>query len=155
MYCIVSHPVLFLFSLRDVENSSIDVRSEWCKARARAQRWTEEVALLEEEKRRSLVSLEHQAQLWEGTCYARSREPAPSPNDDAMHPALDEGLVAYASRQANMYRQIAKGFVLHWAEKTKGEDKDKDKDEVEESLEEPVIDETAAEDDDLYALADI
>lgn len=133
------------------------MRAEWCKARARAQCWTEEVQLLEEEKRRSLVSLEHLAKLWDDARHARSREPLPQSNEEPMDQSLDEGLVAYASRQAGIYRQIACDFVECWddTKETKrgkktslstavGEDGV-----AEELVEIPVIDETTAEED-LY-----
>jgi hypothetical protein len=41
------------------------LRVEWCKGRARALRWTEEVQLLMEEMRRVLVFLEWKAAFWE------------------------------------------------------------------------------------------
>ncbi|KAG2130405.1 uncharacterized protein EDB93DRAFT_1243278 [Suillus bovinus] len=43
------------------------VRVEWCKACARANRWSEEVELLLKEMRRVIVSLRWQAEWWSGT----------------------------------------------------------------------------------------
>ncbi|KAJ7212323.1 hypothetical protein B0H12DRAFT_989926, partial [Mycena haematopus] len=41
------------------------LRIEWTKARARCNRWSEEVSLLEEEYRRILVAFEYEAVRWE------------------------------------------------------------------------------------------
>lgn len=56
--------VLFAFwnCLKDFE---IALRIEWCKARARAQRWQEECTLLRVEMRRFLGALQHDAAEWE------------------------------------------------------------------------------------------
>lgn len=130
----------------------LDVRVEWCKARARSQRWKEEVELLEEEKHRSLLSLEYQAMLWENARHSRSREL----NAEKMDSPLDEGLVAYASRQANIYREITKGFVMCWSEQKKegvslvGRDSD-----VFEDMSTVIVDETVGEEEDLYHMPNI
>ncbi|RDX44815.1 hypothetical protein OH76DRAFT_1328515, partial [Lentinus brumalis] len=46
-------------------NLQESLRVEWCKARARAQRWTEECELLQEEMRRVLQYHEWRADWWE------------------------------------------------------------------------------------------
>ncbi|KAG1726897.1 uncharacterized protein EDB91DRAFT_1330912 [Suillus paluster] len=49
----------------DNDNTLEDMRIEWCKARARAMRWAEEVELLKEEMRRILQFFEWDAQRWD------------------------------------------------------------------------------------------
>ena len=48
----------------DWDGSLDAMRIEWCKARARANRWTEEVDLLKEEMRRTEQFLEWHANWW-------------------------------------------------------------------------------------------
>ncbi|KAJ3996214.1 hypothetical protein F5050DRAFT_1536209, partial [Lentinula boryana] len=74
----------------------------------RAKRWMEEVGLLEEEKRRVLVSLEYHAKEWEG----RATYDGPlSAGKDTAHM---EGVRAYALSQAAVFRALAKRFVGLW-----------------------------------------
>ncbi|KAK6977461.1 hypothetical protein R3P38DRAFT_3237208 [Favolaschia claudopus] len=75
------------------------LRIEWTKARARARRWQEEVDLLEEEYRRVLISLEHEAKHWE----TRVTE-VPVGSVDV---AYAQGAIAYALKQASTYRDLA------------------------------------------------
>ncbi|KAG1785081.1 uncharacterized protein HD556DRAFT_1314530 [Suillus plorans] len=81
------------------------VRIEWCKSRARALRWAEEVELLREEMRRVLQFLAWQAAWWDGQGNRRVRECA----------AETEGLKAYAARQANLRRRLGGHFCMLWA----------------------------------------
>ncbi|KAJ3817509.1 hypothetical protein F5880DRAFT_1626284 [Lentinula raphanica] len=93
-----------------VDQATLDefVRVEWCKTHARAKRWMEEVALLMEEKRRVLVSLEYNATEWEG----RAKYDGPlSEGKDAAH---NEGVRAYALSQAAIFRSLARRFVELW-----------------------------------------
>jgi hypothetical protein len=85
------------------------IRVEWCKARARALRWSEEVLLLQEEMRRVLQFLTTQAQWWEeqGT---REWPLASQPN---LLAAL-EGRRAYAYQQASLRRSIHAHFTHMW-----------------------------------------
>jgi hypothetical protein len=62
------------------------LRLEYCKAYARVQRWREEVVLLQEEMRRTLVSLEWRANQWD-IC---------SSSTSAVDPHT-EGVIAYAA----------------------------------------------------------
>ncbi|KAJ7056035.1 hypothetical protein C8F01DRAFT_1211465 [Mycena amicta] len=81
------------------------VRVQWSKARARRDRWTEEVLLLREEMKcvlRSLVSVEEVWQQRVGTREVAER-------------GLANGLRAYALRQAAVYRRIADGFYTAWS----------------------------------------
>ncbi|KAJ7720993.1 hypothetical protein B0H16DRAFT_1666372 [Mycena metata] len=61
------------------------LRIEWAKSYARMRRWEEEVRLLEEEFRRLPISLEFQAARWD-----------------------DRGMIAYAVKQAALFRDIAR-----------------------------------------------
>ncbi|KAG2107820.1 hypothetical protein DEU56DRAFT_920537 [Suillus clintonianus] len=62
------------------ENERIQdcVRLEWCKARARAHRWSEEVELLLEEMRRVLVFLRWQGSWWKERITLRTLNSAPA-----------------------------------------------------------------------------
>jgi hypothetical protein len=51
------------------------VRVEWCKARARAMHWSEEVELLQEEMRRVLQFFGWQATWWDSQREHRFIEP--------------------------------------------------------------------------------
>lgn len=63
--------------------------------------------LLEEEQRRTLVSLEKYAQIWS----AREREPSRS----VSCPILRQGMQAYAARQAAIRLDLANMFRELWA----------------------------------------
>ncbi|KAF9490476.1 hypothetical protein BDN71DRAFT_1523131 [Pleurotus eryngii] len=78
----------------DSENDRLhsSLHLEWCKSRARALRWTEEVQLLKEEMRRVLAFLRWQAEWWEGKVC----------DDESVPRVLAEGLTAYARRQASI-----------------------------------------------------
>ncbi|KAH0826244.1 hypothetical protein J3R83DRAFT_5708 [Lanmaoa asiatica] len=80
------------------------IRIEWCKARARAHRWAEEVELLVEEQRRILQFLH-----WQSTWWLDRR--ALIKTDDS---ALNEGMRAYALRQAALRQDLAKHFEHIW-----------------------------------------
>ncbi|KAF8137103.1 hypothetical protein EV363DRAFT_1156356 [Boletus edulis] len=80
------------------------IRLEWCKARARANRWAEEVELLVEEQRRTLQFLRWQSDWW-------LERQALIMTDD---PALQEGLKAYALRQAALRQDLANHFEHIW-----------------------------------------
>ena len=62
--------------------------------------------LLLEEKRRILVSLEHQAASWDSIANAKDVE--------GMTETIAEGLSAYAKSQAAVYRGILKRFQQTW-----------------------------------------
>ncbi|KAF9456024.1 hypothetical protein BDZ94DRAFT_1353138 [Collybia nuda] len=68
------------------------LRVEWCRARARAMRWDEEVELLQEEMRRILVFLEWQAIWWEHQGTAAY----------SLDSTTKEGMIAYANKQASL-----------------------------------------------------
>ncbi|KAK7017025.1 hypothetical protein VNI00_018752 [Paramarasmius palmivorus] len=79
------------------------LRVEWAKTYARLRRWREEVSLVKEEMRRTLVSLEWFASCWDrrSSCSGLS----------GIH---GEGPAAYAYRQAAMYRSLAASFEKMW-----------------------------------------
>ena len=82
----------------------IGVRIEWCKARARVNRWSEEVELLLEEMRRVIEFLKWQAEWWGGRASSRS-----------LGSVVDqEGLTAYACRQAALRLSLATSFQHLW-----------------------------------------
>ncbi|KAK7027564.1 CxC2 domain-containing protein [Favolaschia claudopus] len=79
----------------DDEQELVDaVRVEWCMAKARRDRWVEEVSLLREEM-----------PLWWEERRTMTRE---------VMPEIKEGVQAYAARQAVISRQIARQFKREW-----------------------------------------
>ncbi|KAF8058561.1 hypothetical protein FPV67DRAFT_1565454 [Lyophyllum atratum] len=81
------------------------IRLEWVKARARAERWREEVMLLEEEMRRVLEYCEWRASWWEKEGSHRESGSA----------SLNEGLRAYAAEQVEVERSRAELWRQRWA----------------------------------------
>ncbi|KAF7331581.1 hypothetical protein MKEN_00037500 [Mycena kentingensis (nom. inval.)] len=73
------------------------LRVEWSRAYARTRRWREEIRLLEEEIRCLPLSLRHEERIW-------NERGAEALGGDRR---LQEGRVAYAAKQAAMYREIA------------------------------------------------
>ncbi|KIL54859.1 hypothetical protein M378DRAFT_91785, partial [Amanita muscaria Koide BX008] len=83
----------------------IDV--QWCRARARHLRWSEEISLLKEEMRRVLAYCSWYGQWWldQANRYqVEKRDP------------LSEGLSAYALRQANIRIAMKEHFTQLWLE---------------------------------------
>ncbi|KAJ7197993.1 hypothetical protein GGX14DRAFT_374552 [Mycena pura] len=80
------------------------VRVEWSKAKARKERWEEEVQLLREEMKRVLRFLRWRATWWEMRRGIRREVSA----------RVRAGLEAYAARQAAGTRQIARRFKTAW-----------------------------------------
>ena len=91
----------------DSTDLSIALRVEWAKAKARADRWEEEVVLLDEEMRRTLEFCSWKAAWWESQII--QREPL-LPSDG---PLMD-GLRAYAYKQAALEREISDKWALKW-----------------------------------------
>lgn len=79
------------------------LRVEWSMSQARAKRWVEEVILLEEEMRRVLAYFEWKAHWWYNQTLRQSAESG-----------LSSGLMAYAEKQAWIYKERAKRFAAHW-----------------------------------------
>ncbi|OJA15604.1 hypothetical protein AZE42_13549, partial [Rhizopogon vesiculosus] len=81
------------------------LRVEWCKARARAHRWEEEVQLLHEEMRHVIAFFEWHADWWD-------REGS---RNHFSSPQVAEGALAYAHRQAHLRRNMASHFKSIWS----------------------------------------
>lgn len=79
---------------------------EWLKARARAQRWEEELRLLLEEMDRTLRTFEYLSTWWE-TQTGRDHSVADE--------GLREGLLAYREEHADMFRRLRMMFEVSWA----------------------------------------
>ncbi|KAJ7831676.1 hypothetical protein B0H13DRAFT_1915348 [Mycena leptocephala] len=79
------------------------VRVEWSKARARRDRWVEEVDILREEMKRVLRFLRWIQVEWRRRAELRD-----------IDPQLAAGLKAYALRQVAVHRRIAAGFHVGW-----------------------------------------
>ena len=86
---------------------SVALRVEWAKAKARADRWEEEVVLLNEEMRRTLEFCSWKANWWE--TQITQRESSLQPDDP-----LAGGLKAYAHQQAAFEREIARKWAFKW-----------------------------------------
>ncbi|KAG6849215.1 hypothetical protein H0H93_010409 [Arthromyces matolae] len=88
----------------DVEDLRDALRVEWCKSRARSMRFSEEVDLLQEEMERVLRFFTYRERWWlSKTEYGSSGD---------MRPIRQEGLVAYASRQAALCASLRTSFNL-------------------------------------------
>lgn len=86
----------------------LEFRLEWAKARARQDRWAEEVSLLREEMRRVLVFLK-----WKSDDWFRKGETT-TISSLTTCPHLLEGLRAYAHRQGRVFRDICHHFLRIW-----------------------------------------
>ncbi|KAJ7768836.1 hypothetical protein B0H16DRAFT_1716037 [Mycena metata] len=91
------------------------LRIEWCKAYARTRRWGEEMRLIDEEVRRLGVTLEYMAKEWEGR--AKGVRVGVVAYEEA------EGGMAFAMKQAAMYRQIVARVVISMTELRRGRGK--------------------------------
>lgn len=83
---------------------NLALRIEWCRARARAHRWSEEVTLLLEEMRRILAFFE-----WQGNWWDRQGEGLPF-----VSAQQSEGVNAYAKRQAAIRRALRIACIHDW-----------------------------------------
>ena len=82
-----------------------DMRVEWAQCAARADRWEEEVILLQEEMRRVVHFMEWKSKDWASRAGARV---------GAATPEVYSGLSAYARKQASIYRNLAIQFCQRW-----------------------------------------
>jgi len=80
------------------------LRVEWAKSRSRSKRATEEVLLLREEMRRTLLSLGSTAKSWRDRAGERVN----------VEESLKEGLRAYALEQASLQDSLALSFRAEW-----------------------------------------
>ena len=92
-------------SITEQQEVSETARHEWMTCRARADRWVEEVELLQEEMRRVVIYLEWKASAWTEKVGIRAGSCAP----DIQH-----GVDAYARKQANVHHEIAVSFASQW-----------------------------------------
>ena len=81
------------------------MRVEYLKARARATRYTEQLVLLVEEKRRVLATLDYEANIW------KERQKTAV----GVSAAETQGLTAYAARQADLRLKMREKFATMWA----------------------------------------
>jgi hypothetical protein len=82
-----------------------DMRVEWAQCVARADRWEEEVALLQEEMRRVVQFLQWRADDWLSKAGSRT---------GAIMPAVRSGLSAYATKQSAVLHNLAVRFCQRW-----------------------------------------
>ncbi|KAI5894719.1 uncharacterized protein SCHCODRAFT_02598112 [Schizophyllum commune H4-8] len=78
---------------------------EYCRAKARARRWYEEVVLLEEEMRRSVVHCHWVSGQWGHRGSKRTT---------ATTAELKEGLAAYAAEQSSVWEALAEKMSRTW-----------------------------------------
>jgi hypothetical protein len=86
---------------------STDLRIEFCKSRALADRWQEEVELLREEMNRAKRFFEFRSSNWSALVNSR---PHDSPGDKAMA----EGRCAYAHEQAAQFHRMHDSCISLW-----------------------------------------
>ena len=84
------------------------LRIEWCKSQERAKRYEEEVELVVEEMRRTLVTFELNAHDWDEKAASLPHR-APS-----LDPAVVSGATAYAYKQADIQRKLIGVFFTEW-----------------------------------------
>ena len=92
-------------SIISPEEVNEDMRVEWAQCIARADRWEEEVVLLQEEMRRVVHFLEWKSKEWISRADARV---------DVVTPEVHSGLSAYAHKQASVFRNLAIRFCQRW-----------------------------------------
>lgn len=89
-----------------LEGEELDesLRVEWMKSKARLERWEEEVLLVQEEMRRSIVYLR-----WESDWWLKRQLDVPSKSASIVH-----GINAYASKQSALLGALAQRFSDTW-----------------------------------------
>ncbi|KAJ7813724.1 hypothetical protein B0H14DRAFT_3477608 [Mycena olivaceomarginata] len=80
------------------------IRVEWCHARARKVRWSEEIMLLREEMRRVLRYLAWQGAWWQACVALRSD----------LTGRIAAGVQAYALKQADWHDRLSEFFCTKW-----------------------------------------
>ena len=83
-------------------------RAHWARAQARAERYEEEVMLTVEEMGRNLKYFEWKKSWWQSISSEQAQSNDPPP------PIVQDGLHAYARRQADIYDRLVTLFVNHW-----------------------------------------
>jgi hypothetical protein len=79
------------------------LRVEWSKSQARKMRWEEEVEIIQEEMRRTIVYYEWKQQWW-------LEQPARQMPSDS----IQNGIAAYSRKQAYYCKCLAEGFAKVW-----------------------------------------
>ena len=82
-----------------------DMRVEWAQCTARADRWEEEVTLLQEEMRRVVHFLKWRSNDWLAKVDSRG---------DTIAPEVRSGLSAYAKKQGAIFHNLAVRFCQRW-----------------------------------------
>ena len=82
-----------------------DMRVEWAQCVARADRWEEEVTLLQEEMRRVVCFLEWKSKDWISKAGVRA---------SVVTPEIRSGLSAYAHKQGSIFHNLAIRFCQRW-----------------------------------------
>ena len=77
---------------------------EWAKSKARADRWWEEIQLLNEEMRRTICYLDWKANWW----VLRRRLQGDTTSE------VKHGLGAYVAKQADLNCRLARSFASRW-----------------------------------------
>ena len=90
-------------------NSSEEVfdeglRVEWSKSQARKMRWEEEVQIIQEEMRRTIIYYEWKKQWW------LKQNPQPTTSEDT----IQHGISAYSQKQAHYCECMAQSFAMAW-----------------------------------------
>lgn len=91
-------------SMHRVTHLSSDMRAEWARMKARADRWSEEILWLIEEMRRILHYFQWRAAWWRKRHNRRT---------DAS-PDASRGLSAYANKQAALITALGHSFTAKW-----------------------------------------
>lgn len=87
------------------EEVNEDMRVEWAQCMARADRWEEEVILLQEEIRRVVHFLQWRSSDWLAKADLRI---------GAVAPVIRAGLLAYANKQTAVFQNLAVRFCQRW-----------------------------------------
>ncbi|KAL0572707.1 hypothetical protein V5O48_009258 [Marasmius crinis-equi] len=99
----------WIWTTYDVSNESDEVqevmRIEWSKSWARKRRWAEELALVDEEMRRTVVTLQHGAEEWKRLGGIQGEADS----------VVMEGMRVFAFEQAGIRARLASNFQVLWA----------------------------------------
>lgn len=80
------------------------LRVEWSKSQARKMRWEEEVQIIQEEMRRTIVYYEWKQQWW------LEQNSRPATREDT----IQHGISAYCQKQAHYCKCMAESFAVAW-----------------------------------------
>ncbi|KAJ7019902.1 hypothetical protein C8F04DRAFT_1275729 [Mycena alexandri] len=99
--------ISWIWTVAGISGPDADLEDEWSKAYARTRRWEEEVEILAAEYQRVLVTFEHEAARWDERA-----------NRVPMGLAVEhlEGAVAFARRQAAIFRDLRARAEETWTE---------------------------------------